>query len=218
MKNFGLIFDMDGVIIDNHHYHFLAWKKMCEKYGKPLDSDSYREHMNGRTLNEVVEFIFNEPLEKSRVREIGLEKEKIYRELYQPYIKPTPGLLQFLDAAEKEGVPMVVGTSAPVENVIFTMNGIGIRHYFVDILDERAVTKGKPNPEIYLKCAKRIHLPNDRCIVLEDAVSGIKAGKAAGSRVIALATSHSRKELEADLVIDDFKGLSMKLIFDMIGN
>lgn len=217
MSSFGLIFDMDGVIIDNHQYHFLAWKKMCEKYGKPLDHESYRDHLNGRTLSEVVEYIFNEPMPKEKVREIGLEKEKIYRELYQPYIQPTPGLLGFIGQAHDEGIPLVVGTSAPYENVVFTMNGLGIRHYFVDILDERAVTKGKPNPEIYLKCAERIHLPNDRCIVFEDAVSGIKAGTAAGSKVVALATSHSREELSADHVIDDFHQIDLKQIEALIG-
>jgi HAD superfamily hydrolase (TIGR01509 family) len=212
----GLIFDMDGVIIDNHHFHHKAWLEVGKKYGKKINSEDYREHMNGRTLNEVVRFIFNETMTEERVREVGHEKEALYRQLYQPYVEPVKGLLALLSEANLKGIPMVVGTSAPVENVIFTMNGLGIRHYFVDILDERAVTKGKPNPEIYQKCAKRIGLPNDHCIVFEDAISGIKAGKSAGSKVVALATSHGRDELNADLVVDNFESIHLERLFELI--
>ncbi len=213
----GLIFDMDGVIVDNHRYHFKAWQVMCEKYGKPLDETSYRENLNGRTLKEVVQFIFEEEMTMDRIREIGLEKEEIYRDIYQPYLSPTPGLIEFLGAANDADYPMVIGTSAPSINVEFTINGIGFGHYFKGILDDRAVNKGKPDPEIYIKCAQTLGLPNDRCVVFEDAVSGIKAGKAAGSKVVALATSHNASELSADLIIDDFTGISLEQIEELIG-
>jgi beta-phosphoglucomutase-like phosphatase (HAD superfamily) len=218
MKKFGIIFDMDGVIVDNHEFHFKAWQKMCEKYGKPLDHEAYRDHMNGRTLNEVVEYIFDEPMTKEKVREIGMEKEELYRKLYQPYLTPTMGLLKLLGDAWDAGIPMIVGTSAPQPNVHFTIEGLGIGHYFKDILDERAVTKGKPNPEIYQKCAKAAGLSNSDCVVIEDAISGIKAGKAAGSKVIGVASSHSRDELSADLVIDDFRQIDLKQIAEIISN
>lgn len=216
MKKFAILFDMDGVIVDNHEFHFLAWQKMCDKYGKPLDHEAYRDHMNGRTLNEVVEYIFSEPMDPVRIREIGMEKEEIYRELYQPYLSPTKGLLKLLGDAWDAGIPMVVGTSAPQPNVRFTIEGLGISHYFQDILDERAVTKGKPNPEIYQKCARAAGLPNSQCVVIEDAISGIRAGQAAGSHVIAVASSHGREELSADLIIDDFRQLQLKQIEELI--
>lgn len=213
--NFGLLFDMDGVIVNNHEYHYQSWQIMCEKYGKPLSESSYMQNMNGRTLNEVVQFIFEAEMEREKIREIGEEKEAIYRELYDKHLTSTPGLSTFLSACTQAGVPMVVGTSAPTQNVDFTLDGLGIRSTFKDILDERAVTKGKPNPEIYEKCAAAIGMPNERCVVFEDAISGIKAGKAAGSKVIALATSHAREELEADLVIDDFTQINLEQINEL---
>lgn len=185
---------------------------MCEKYGKPLSETSYMQNMNGRTLNEVVEFIFKTTMSKGEIREIGEEKEAIYRELYREQLAPTSGLIAFMDTCTKAGIPMVVGTSAPTQNVDFTLDGLGIRPLFQCVLDERAVTKGKPHPEIYQKCAASIGMPNEQCVVLEDAISGIKAGKAAGSKVIALATSHKREELEADLIIDDFTQLNLEQI------
>ena len=110
---------------------------------------------------------------------------------------------------------MCIGTSAPEKNVSFTINGLGIGHYFKTILDDRSVTKGKPHPDIYQKCAQSIGLPNEQCIVFEDALAGIEAGKAAGSKVIALATSHERKALNADLVINDFSEIDIQMLYDL---
>ena len=213
----GLIFDMDGVIVDNHEFHYKTWQALCKDFGKPMDAEQYKENLNGRTLDQIVQFIFDEPISESRVRELGERKEALYRKIYQPFIRPLPGLHRFLDKAHAKGVPMVVGTSAPKENVYFTMNGTGLGHYFKAVLDERAVLNGKPDPEIYLKCAEKIGLPNAHCVVFEDAPSGIKAGKAAGSKVIGLATSYSRSELDADFIIDDFSDLSLEQIIDLLG-
>ena len=218
MKKFGLIFDMDGVIVNNHLFHYKSWQKVCEKYGKPLSETAYKDNLNGRTLNEVVQFIFDEDLPLERIRSIGEEKEATYRELYRPHLKFTEGLEAFLAQCKEANIPMAVGTSAPVENVNFTLDGLNIRHLFHAVLDERAVTKGKPNPEIYLKCAAALDLPNSECIVFEDAVSGIKAGKAAGSKVIALATSHAREELESDWIIDDFTKIDLQQIEAFLSN
>ena len=212
MKDIGLLFDMDGVIVDNHLYHYQTWEIICKKYGKPLSAESYKQNLNGRTLNEVVQFIFDQEMPLPKVREIGEEKEALYRELYKPHLKPTSGLIEFLDKCKSASIPMVVGTSAPMANVIFTLDGLGIRDYFVDVLDERAVTIGKPHPEIYQKCTKAIGLPNSACVVFEDALSGIKAGRAAGSKVVALATSHTREELDADIIIDTFEGFELEQI------
>jgi beta-phosphoglucomutase len=216
--NIGIIFDMDGVIVNNNHYHYEAWKAICAKYGKPIDDHTYREKMNGRTLNELVAFIFDKETDLEQARAIGHEKEVLYRKLYQPYLEPTEHLFPLLDAAHKENIPMVIGTSAPKENVHFIIEGLGIGHYFKAILDDRSVTKGKPNPEIYIKCAEAAGLPNNRCVVIEDAVSGLQAGKAAGSKTIGITTSHGRDELQADMLIDNLSQLSLKQIHELIDN
>lgn len=215
MKNIGLIFDMDGVIVDNNTYHFLAWQKLGEKYGIEITPEYYKEKMNGRTIRELIRTVFKD-IPADKVDHLGEEKEATYRDLYKDLITPNKGLLQFLDMAKSEGIPMVVGTSAPLANVEFTIDRLNLRDYFVDILDERAVTLGKPHPEIYLKCAKAIGREPGSCIVFEDAVSGITAGKSAGAKVVGLATSHSREELDADLVIDNFEGFGLKQITEVL--
>ncbi len=214
----GLIFDMDGVIVDNHFYHFKAWEKFFEKYGKQIDEDHYKTHINGRTMKAIIRDVFEgDDLTDEQARSYGLEKEEIYRDVYREFLSPTPGLVKFLEEVKKEGVSTVIGTSAPVENVTFTIGGLGIGHFFDGILDERAVTKGKPDPEIYLKCAKELNLPNKQCVVFEDALAGIKAGKSAGSFVVGIATTHKREELtEADYVIDDFSNLDLHTLRELI--
>lgn len=201
---------MDGVIVDNHEYHYLSWQQLAAANGLTIDEEFYRTNMNGRTFQGIMEVVFNRPMPLEEAREKAMEKERIYRELYQPHLSPTPGLIQFLEEAKADGIPMAIGTSAPVENVEFTLDGLQIRHYFDAVLDDRAVTRGKPDPEIYQKCAAALNLPNSSCIVFEDAVSGITAGKAAGSRVVALATSHQRTELDAEMIIDNFEGLTLE--------
>ncbi|MFZ9046145.1 MAG: HAD family hydrolase [Cyclobacteriaceae bacterium] len=216
MAEFGIIFDMDGVLVNNNQYHYQAWKAICDKYQKPIEDDVYRDKMNGRTLKALVSFIFGEEQSNEKTLAVGHEKEALYRSLYQPYMEPAEGLFPILSAAYQNKIPMIVGTSAPKENVRFIIDGLGIGHYFTAILDDRSVINGKPNPEIYLKCAKAAGLPNDKCVVIEDAVSGLQAAAAAGSKTIALTTSHSKDELSADLIIDSFKSLDLKKMRELI--
>ncbi|MEM6829351.1 MAG: HAD family phosphatase [Bacteroidota bacterium] len=218
MENIGFIFDMDGVIVDNHHYHFLSWQQLAEQQGLSIDEVFYREHMNGRTMMEIMNTLFKDQVTPEQAKKLAVTKEDIYRDLYRSELKPTDGLLDFLELSKKEGIPMAVGTSAPEVNVAFTLDGLEIRHYFDAIFDERAVTKGKPDPQIYQKCAQGINRENSRCLVFEDAISGIKAGKSAGSKVVGLATSHKREELNADLIIDDFTSFTLDTAYSMIND
>ncbi|MFH6982861.1 HAD family hydrolase [Marinoscillum luteum] len=213
----GLIFDMDGVIVHNNEYHYLAWQKLAKKYNVKITRKYYREKMNGRTLMELMEIIFDGELDKSQALSVGLEKEAIYRELYAEHREATKGLIPFLELAKSKNIPMVVGTSAPKENVVFTLDGLDLRKYFVGVVDDSMVTKGKPEPEVYLKCAEMIKREPRKCIVFEDALSGIKAGQRAGAKVIALATSHTREELSADLIIDDFSQLKWEQVEALLG-
>ena len=213
-KKIGLVFDMDGVIVDNHIFHYKSWQVLAKSYNLNLNEEDYRDHMNGRTIGEVVRFL-QKDASAEEVKKIGIEKEAFYRNLYQPFLTPTKGLWGFLSNAQEHKIPMCIGTSAPEENVSFTINGLGIGHYFKTILDDRSVTKGKPHPDIYKKCAQSIGLPNEQCIVFEDALAGIEAGKAAGSKVIALATSHERKAINADLVINDFSEIDVQMLYDL---
>ncbi|MEM7550291.1 MAG: HAD family phosphatase [Bacteroidota bacterium] len=217
MNNKALLFDMDGVIVDNHKYHFKAWQVFAEKYGFELTEAFYKQQMNGRRMKNCLELVFNRSMTDEEVVSYDHEKEEIYRELYRPELKAHEGLIELLKDAREEGFKLAVATSAPTENVIFTIDGLGIRHFFDSIVDSTQVTQGKPHPEVYLKSAENVETEPSRCIVFEDALRGVEAGKNAGCKVVGVATTHNRSEIVGtDLVIDTFKDLNVDGLNELI--
>lgn len=198
---------MDGVIIDSNPFHKISLKQFCKKYGYDLTEEQLREKIYGRTNKDWIVNVFG-PLDEQRLRAYGEEKEALFREIYQNDIKPVDGLVDFLQKLETLRLPRAIATSAPRANVDFTLSKTGTGKYFPVILDESFVSKGKPDPEIYLKTAAALKFEPANCIVFEDSLSGVKAGKSAGCKVVGITTTHTREELhETDLVIDDFTNL-----------
>ena len=219
MSTVAFIFDMDGVIIDSNPFHKISLKQFCKKYGHDLSEDQLRERIYGRTNRDWLTNVFGE-LEEKKLLQYGSEKEALFRELYQNDIKPVEGLIDFLRKLDAQKMPRAIATSAPRANVDFTLSKTGTRKYFETILDESFVQKGKPDPEIYLKTAAALGMNPSKCIVFEDSLSGVMAGKNAGCKVIGVTTTHSREELkETDLVIDNFSNLDPKeLIVKLFGS
>jgi HAD superfamily hydrolase (TIGR01509 family) len=200
------IFDMDGVIVDSNPTHKIALKQFCKEHGYDLSENDLRERIYGRTNRDWLVNLLGE-LDEDTIRSYADEKESLFRKLYTD-IHPLKGLTAFLEKVEKAGIPMAIATSAPRANVDFTLEKTGIGKYFETILDDSFVTDGKPNPQIYLKSAAALGLEPANCIVFEDSLSGVKAGKRAGCKVIGVTTTHSREELaETDLTIDNFEGI-----------
>jgi beta-phosphoglucomutase len=207
---FGVLFDMDGVIIDNNVYHIEAWKVFCAKYGMEMTKENYRKNVNGRTASDIITNLFGENVTSIEIKKYSNEKESIYRDLYRPHLAATTGLVAFLEQLKSIEIPMAVGTSAPTENANFILDGLSLRHYFAAVLDENNVTKGKPNPQIYQNASAAINRLAANCIVFEDAVLGIEAGKAAGCKVIGVTTSHKAEELpDTDLKISNFTEITV---------
>jgi beta-phosphoglucomutase len=201
------IFDMDGVIVDSNPFHKIALKQFCNQYGEDLTEEQLKEKVYGRTNKDWLTNLFGD-LGTEKLTQYAYEKELLFRQLFDKDIRPLDGLIQFLDKLDKYGIPRAVATSAPKENVDFTLEKTGTTPYFKTVLDDSFVSQGKPNPEIYLKTAKAIGLDPALCVVFEDSLSGVKAGKAAGCKVVGVMTTHSAEELqETDLVIRDFQGL-----------
>jgi beta-phosphoglucomutase len=210
--NHAFLFDMDGVIMDSNPVHKIALKQFCHKYGFDLTEEQLREKIYGRTNKDWIPAVFGK-ISKEEVARYGDEKEALFREMYADSIKPLDGLKSFLEKLNKEGIKRAIATSAPRANVDFTLEKTGLKGYFEIILDESYVQRGKPNPEIYVKTARAVGVEPGRCIVLEDSLSGVDAGKAAGCKVIGVTTTHTAEELKsADKVITNFEGLDPKKV------
>lgn len=198
-----VIFDMDGVLVDNHHAHFKAWMAFSEKYHFPLNDDIYLKKFNGKTNRDLFSMIFGE-ISEDRFHSLVDEKEKMYQDIFSKNLKEHTGLTPFLKNLRQKNMKLAVGTSAPTMNVSFVLDRLELRQYFDVVVDGLMVTKGKPDPEIYLKCKSLLGV--EKAIVFEDALLGIEAAKRANCTVIGVATTHQRSELEGkvDSIVSDF--------------
>lgn len=208
-----VIFDMDGVIVNNGEFHYRAWKKFCDKYNISFSEDTFKNKFFGRTNEEVLPDLFGRELSGSEIKSFGEEKEKIYREIYKPHMQPVDGLLNLLRELKKENIPVGVATSAPPENVEFVIQGLKIGDFFQTIVDDSMVTNGKPAPDIYLEAARRLNSEPGNCVVFEDSLSGTKAAWQARAKVVALTTTlPAEKHRYAHRIIDNFESVSIPFI------
>ncbi len=214
-----VIFDLDGVIVDNNAFHRDAWIEVARSHGFNLTVDDFKQHVSGRSNPDAIAYLFGSEIGKELVEKVAEEKEVTFRRMSREHIVPMKGLMGFLDLLRQNKIPCAIGTSAPAENVKIIMDKLKLRDYFRAIVDATQFTRGKPDPEIYLKTAARIGAEPEQCIVFEDSLAGIMAAKAAGMSVIAITTTHPREELgSADYVIDDFTQVEISLLNSLVPN
>ncbi len=202
-----VIFDMDGVIADTNPHHQIAWRKYYEQHGRTLSDADFVQYVSGKHNSAILGHLF--PDQSAAVADfdrLAYEKEALFRELYAPDIIAVPGLVNFLTLLKNNGIKTAVATSAPVENLDFVMDALELRPFFDALLHEKLVTRPKPDPEIYQKAMAMLGVTPEESIVFEDSMTGVKAGRAAGARVIGVATTHTIDELAevTNDVITDF--------------
>ena len=205
---FAAIFDMDGVIMDNHAYHLKAWQVFFKKFDRRFSKQIFERYCFGRTNQAILQFILKRRLSAKQAEKLAQSKEKLYRKLYGPKARPAAGLPGFLKSLKQQGVKIALATSGPKSNVDFALRKTGTQKYFSVILDAQNITHSKPHPEIYLKTAKKLKVSPKRCVVFEDSLAGIASGKNAGMKVVGLATTLPKSRLKnADFIFKNFVGL-----------
>ncbi|MFH5831602.1 HAD family hydrolase [Halalkalibaculum sp. DA384] len=208
-SNFGVLFDMDGVIVHSNPAHKKAINIFCDKHDIEIDDDYLKNNIYGRANKEWIPKIFGD-ISTERLKELADEKEQIFRDIFDPEAMQVPGVIRFIRQLKEQKVKMVVATSAPGENADFILNKLAIYDMFDAVLDSSHVTHSKPHPEPYHNAAKAIGLTAPECIVIEDSVSGVQSGLAAGAAVIGVATTHTPEELsDCHLVINDFENFTL---------
>ena len=176
MKYKGIIFDLDGVICFTDKYHYLAWKRLADKLGIYFD-ETINNRLRGVSRMESLEIILEKSTKKYSKEEkedFAEQKNKMYVELLEDM---TPADLPkevktTLDDLRKQGVLLAIGSSSK--------NAKRLENYFDAISDGTNITKSKPDPEVFLKAAEYLQLEPQECLVVEDAVAGIKAATDGG--------------------------------------
>jgi HAD superfamily hydrolase (TIGR01509 family) len=188
------LFDMDGVVCDNMPLHRRIWTDFVRSRGLDPTEAEIRA-LDGRRASDIIAALFGD-LPADEVARLAQAREEIYRQaLPKAELPPVPGIHDFLAWLGASGVPRVLATSAAPVNVDVVLDRLGLRGAFEAIVTAADVTKGKPDPEVYLTAASRVRVVPTQCLVIEDALPGVQAGAAAGATVLGLATSESPASL-----------------------
>jgi HAD superfamily hydrolase (TIGR01509 family) len=188
----GVIFDVDGTIIDSMKVHMKAWQKIFSDYGYQMSIREVGEvayGINPEIVRRVMGNLTDEIVEK-----ISNEKEEWFRSAFDPEEDVIKGLVPFLEMLQTKGIPMVVGSAAPPENIDYFMERLNIRFFFKGFIHEDDVSRGKPSPEVFLKAARTIGMDIRDCVVFEDSTSGAEASAEAGSSTVIVLSSKSEKD------------------------
>ncbi len=200
------LFDVDGVLADNIRYHVQGWAELARRHGGKM-TEAEAIALMGAPGSVYINRMFGGAVSPERLAELMAEMSGIYRGLARPHLAAREGQIEFLEGASAAGIPCAVVSGGPRVNVDFVLDGLGIRKYFACVVDAAQCARGKPSPECYLLAASRLGVEPRDCVVFEDAVNGIKAGAAAGMRVVAFTGTHERSELEAagpDRIVSSF--------------
>ncbi len=206
----GVIFDMDGVLVDTYHAHFKSWLAMAEAEGLSFTEDEFAPAF-GRTSREIIAHFWGEGRYDDRqIAELDDRKEAFFREIIADDFPAMPGVDALLQDLHQAGFSLAVGSSGPPENIDLVLNRLGAESLFSAVVTASDVTRGKPDPQVFLLAASRLNLPSARCAVVEDAPAGIAAANAAGTTSIGLtSTGRTAESLEgAKLIVGSLSELS----------
>jgi len=206
MTRQGVLWDLDGVLVDTFEFHFQAWSELLPEYNIPFSRELFQSTFgmnNAGTLSVLLGRMPSPEL----VAEISDRKEQRFRQAVRGRAQPLPGVLTWLERLKAVGVRQAIASSAPLANIDSLVDELGLRAYF-DAVVPGSDLPGKPDPALFLKAARLIDVPPKRCIVVEDAVAGVEAAKCAGMKCVAVTTTHPAHALiAADVVVERLDAL-----------
>jgi beta-phosphoglucomutase len=214
----GVIFDLDGVLVDTGWAHKQAWYDLAEKEGFEISDEFFRSTF-GMQNDQIVPMLLGRELAREELNRLSEWKEQRYRELIADKLILAEGVKGLLDALKNKGFLLAIGSSAPRANLDLILERLHLQDNFDAYVTSEDINKGKPAPDTFLKAAEKLSLPPGHCIVVEDAVQGVEAGKAAGMPVVAVITTRSREDLaKADIIVDSLAELEAEDFIKLLRN
>jgi HAD superfamily hydrolase (TIGR01509 family) len=213
-----ILFDWDGVIVDSSAAHELSWEQLAAEERRPLPPGHFKAGF-GKRNEIIIPEILGWTHDLDEVRRLSLRKEALYRAIIRARgIAPLPGAVELLAALAAAHVPTCIGSSTHRENIETILDVIGLRARFVGMVTAEDVTRGKPDPEVFLRAAAKCGVSPARCVVFEDAFSGLAAALAGGMKRVAVATTHPDAQLapHADRVIHRLDELDVPALRDLV--
>ena len=212
---FGVIFDVDGVLVDSYTAHFRSWLALADQCGcHRMTEDEFRATF-GRTTRETITDLWpGERLASDVIAELDGRKEELFRDMLRAHFNPIAGAADLIVALKEAGFGIAAGSSGPPDNVNLVLDLLQRRDLFDVVVTGVDVSQGKPHPEVFLNGAQHLGFAPSRCAVIEDAVVGVEAANRAGCLSIALVVPPRDVELfqDANHVVRDLTSLSPALI------
>jgi beta-phosphoglucomutase len=210
-----VIFDLDGVLVDTAHYHFIAWRRLAKELGIHF-TEQENEQLKGVSRMRSLEIILelgNLRLSQEEMERLATKKNQWFVD-YINAMKPDeifPGVKELIQDIRANGIKVALASSS--KNADTVLNLLNIRGLFDAIVDGTMITHTKPDPEIFLLAAKKLNIPPPQCLVFEDAEAGVEAAVAAGMKCIGVGSPEQLSE--ANVVVPktvDFNIQKIKII------
>lgn len=216
MPDLGFIFDLDGTIVDTTAYYLEVWEELIHEFGANHDPEPYLARPTRENFRALIgEALDEAELETHVARQAELGREKMRTR----GVRAHDGILELIGGLHGHGIKLALATSAERSNAEWALAALGISKYFNAVVADQDVARGKPAPDVYLEALARLGVEREHCAVMEDSSTGTRAGRAAGLRVIAVLTTHSRRALQeagANRIVERASELTVEQVIRFI--
>ena len=218
MEQFGslraVLWDMDGVLVDSQHAHFIALREILVRYGFELTEEAFRPTF-GMTTEQGIRQYSGQRFSDELLGEICDLKNVQYRQVIAKEAKIMDGVEEWLARFKRAGVLQALASSSPWADIHIILDVLNARPYF-DAVVSGEDSAGKPDPAVFLRAAAQLEVEPGACLVIEDSIAGIQAAAAAGMKCLAVATTFPLEKLpQTDLILQDLTGLTEEMLADL---
>jgi beta-phosphoglucomutase len=221
MQPQGVLWDMDGTLVDTAELHFHAWERLAREIGEPFTRADFAATF-GKRNPEIIRQLFAAHSGEQEIDDLGDRKEVYYRAAARGGVDLLPGVRPLLEGLHAAGFRQAVASSAPRQNLelILTLTQTG--RFFDAVVSMEDTQRGKPDPQVFLVAAAKLGVTPERCVVVEDAVAGVQAARAGGMKCIAVSfvghhPAESLRQAGADLVVRTLEEVSVETVRQLLG-
>ncbi|VTS02776.1 HAD family hydrolase [Tuwongella immobilis] len=221
LSEYGIIWDVDGTLVDTGELHFLAWVRLFQERGQPFTREDFARTF-GRRNREILREMFHPEMSDAECDAIADLKESYYLDSARAQgLSLLPGVRSLLEQFHQAGFAQAIGSSAPRKNLDAIFELTDTTNFFRFITASENVSRGKPDPEVFQVAAAGLGLPPHRCVVFEDAVAGVQAAKAAGMACIAVrfVAHHPHETLQAagaDRIVETLEAVNLDSVRSLL--
>lgn len=213
-KKCGVIWDMDGVLVDTGEFHYQSWRRVFADLNVEFSREQFRATFGMNNVGIMEEILGYRP-DSNFVEKVSNQKEGHFRRTVRGSIDTLPGVLDWLRQLRHMRVHQALASSAPQDNIDLLVDELEIRDFF-EVLISGFNMPGKPNPDVFLRAASLMGINPKNCVVIEDAIAGVRAAKNAGMRCVAITTTNPADLLEeADIIVERLDAVPVESILGL---